>query len=80
MQNFLICSNPTCRFVLDLQGAGKLFRRSRTVLSECPECGAEWSSTCPFCIQPLHVAWRDQQPCCAHCLRRFVAERLTSAA
>jgi hypothetical protein len=80
MQHFLICGNPSCRFVLDFPGFRKPLRRSRAVLSECPECGSGWSANCPFCVQPLSVAWRDQLPHCAHCQRRFHAERLNSAA
>ena len=80
MHHFLICGNPRCRFVLDLPGSGKPLRRSRVVLSECPECGSGWSANCPFCIQPLSLAWRGQLPHCAHCHRRFHAERLNSAA
>jgi hypothetical protein len=80
MQHYLICSNPSCRFVLEFQGSGKAFRRSRVPLNECPECGSGWSVNCPFCIQPLSLAWHDQLPHCGHCHRRFLAERLNSAA
>jgi hypothetical protein len=80
MQHFLICANPRCRFVLDLHISGKPLRRSRVLLSECPECGSGWSANCPFCAQPLNLAWHDQLPHCAHCRRRFLAERLNSAA
>jgi hypothetical protein len=80
MQHFLICSNPGCRFVLDLQVSGKPLRRSRVPLSACPECGSGWSASCPFCVQPLNLAWSDHRPQCANCHRRFLAERLNSAA
>jgi DNA-directed RNA polymerase subunit RPC12/RpoP len=80
MPRYLICNNPRCRFVLDLQISGKALRRSRVPLSECPECGSGWSTSCPFCAQPLNLAWHDQRPHCAHCSRRFLAERLNSAA
>jgi hypothetical protein len=80
MPRYLICDNPRCRFVLDLQVSGKQLRLSRLPLSDCPECGSEWSASCPFCVQPLNLAWRDQRPHCARCDRRFLAERLNSAA
>ena len=34
----------------------------------CPECGKEWSSQCPFCLQALDVTWREALPLCSHCL------------
>jgi hypothetical protein len=80
MRHFLICSNPSCRFVLDFQMSRNPLRRSRVPLSECPECGSGWSANCPFCIQPLSLAWHDHLPHCGHCHRRFLAERLNSAA
>ena len=79
MPHFLICSNPSCRLVLDFRVPGEPLRRSRVPLNECPECGSEWSANCPFCIQPLSLAWHHDLPHCAHCRRRFLAARLTSA-
>lgn len=74
MQNFLICGNPSCRFVLDLRGAAKPLRRTRTVLNACPECGSAWLATCPFCVRPLNVTWSGHRSHCAHCHRRFHAQ------
>ena len=37
MEHFLICGNPFCRFVLDLQEVRKPLRRSQLLLKECPE-------------------------------------------
>jgi hypothetical protein len=73
MEHFLICGNPSCRFVLDLQELRKPLRGSQWLLKECPECGAQWSATCPFCSEPLSVMWRGHHALCAHCQRRFHA-------
>ena len=48
MDHFLICENPACRFVVDSNIPGETPKRHAFVLSQCPECGSEWSSTCPF--------------------------------
>ena len=80
MPHFLICSNPSCRLVLDFRVPGEPPRRSRVPLNECPECGSGWSANCPFCIQPLSIAWHHELPHCAQCRRRFLAARLDSAA
>ena len=71
MPNFLVCGNPACRFVLDLQEAKKPLRHSHPLLNECPECGSQWSVTCPNCTAPLSVMWRGHHAVCAHCHRQF---------
>jgi len=71
MEHFLICGNPFCRFVLDLQEVRKPLRRAQLLLKECPECGAQWSTTCPFCAEPLSVMWHGHHALCAHCHRQF---------
>jgi hypothetical protein len=73
MEHFLICGNPACRFVLDLQEVRKPLRRSEWLLKECPECGSQWSATCPFCTEPLSVIWRGHHALCARCHRQFHA-------
>jgi hypothetical protein len=74
MDHFLICENPKCRFVLDLHEGRNVVSRSDILLSECPECGRPWSNHCPFCIQPLGVAWRGELPHCSNCRRKLQAE------
>ncbi len=73
MERFLICGNPSCRLVLDLQEVRKPLRRSEWLLNDCPECGSQWSATCPFCMQPLSVMWRGHHALCARCQRQFHA-------
>jgi transcription elongation factor Elf1 len=73
MEHFLICSNATCRFVVDLQQARKPLRRSGSLLNQCPECGSEWLASCPSCTKPLSVSWQGHRAHCAQCHRRFHA-------
>jgi hypothetical protein len=76
MGSFLICENPSCHMVLDLRENGNVLPRSE-IINACPECGSSWSNTCPFCSQPLEVAWQDSLPHCLSCrqkLRARVAE------
>jgi predicted RNA-binding Zn-ribbon protein involved in translation (DUF1610 family) len=67
MTNFLICENPTCRFIVNLRDGAHVLERSNLVLDDCPECGHPWSSHCPFCGHPLEVIWRDKLPQCLKC-------------
>jgi len=73
MEHFLICANPSCRFVVDLKQARKPIRRSELSLSECPECGSEWLANCPSCAEPLSVTWHGHHAHCAQCHRKFRA-------
>ena len=68
MERFLICKNPLCRFVIDLRTKeNQIVQLSDLIISQCPDCGREWSSRCPFCLQPLDVTWRESSPVCSHC-------------
>src|SRR6267143_1319001 len=69
VEEFLICTNEKCRFLLSLREGNKLWRRSELILSSCPECNHRWSSRCPFCVQPLEVSWQNKVQCCTHCSR-----------
>ena len=71
MENFLICGNPSCRFVLDLQEVRKPVTRLGKLLAECPECASQWSATCPFCAETLSIIWHGHHAVCAHCHRQF---------
>ena len=75
MDPFLICANPRCRFVLDLQEGlnGRVLARNEMFLNECPECGGAWSANCPFCVQRLAIEWRNELPHCLHCSRKLQA-------
>jgi hypothetical protein len=67
MERFLICSNAKCRFVLDRRINGKSLDGAHLILKKCPDCGGDWSSTCPSCAQPLAmklVAGLRQSACC----------------
>ena len=71
MPNFLVCGNPSCRFVLDFQEVRKPLRPSHPLLKECPECGGPLSASCPFCAQTLSVIWRGHHAVCRHCQRQL---------
>jgi hypothetical protein len=74
MDLFSICKNPRCRFVLDRRVLVEL-REDPQSLSNCPVCGDDWSSSCPFCGQALTVNFVDGLPhsaCCGHKLRAEV--------
>jgi hypothetical protein len=74
VEEFLICKNRECRFLISLREGGKLLRREDLILSACPECSHEWSSRCPFCLQTLKVNWQNGVPCCSHCSRPLQPE------
>ena len=71
MEEFLICENANCRFLVSLREGTRLYLRSELPLSACPECGKSWSGRCPFCDQTLDVIRRNDVPCCTHCGREF---------
>src|SRR6267378_8712402 len=62
VEEFLICKNEKCRFLVSLREGNKLLRRSEIVLSACPECNHEWSGSCPFCLQTLAIVWQNKVP------------------
>src|SRR2546426_4624097 len=51
LEEFLICTNRNCLFLVSLREGNKLLRRSDLILSACPECNHKWSGRCPFCVQ-----------------------------
>jgi hypothetical protein len=67
LEEFLICKNRKCRFLVSLRADNKLLSRAELIFSACPECNHEWSGRCPFCIQPLDVTWQSEIPSCSHC-------------
>jgi hypothetical protein len=74
VEEFLICRNRECRFLISLRDGNKLVRRADLILSACPECDHEWSGRCPFCLQILMVTWQNKIPCCSHCRRSLQPE------
>lgn len=74
MESFLICTNPKCRKIISLLEGTQVLRSSKLVLDECPECGHQWSSYCPFCDKPLEVMLLENLPQCSHCGRTLKAE------
>jgi hypothetical protein len=74
LEEFLICTNGNCRFLLSLREGNKVWSREELILSSCPECDHEWSSRCPFCVQILDVTWQSEIPSCAHCRRPLKPE------
>jgi hypothetical protein len=43
MNDFLVCSNPDCRMVLDRRMNGESFDGVAKIVKKCPECGSAWS-------------------------------------
>src|ERR1700683_1482664 len=76
VEEFLICKNRNCRFLISLLEGNRLLRRSELILSACPEGDHEWSGCCPFCSQALTVIWKNKVPNCAHCTRPLQPEAL----
>jgi hypothetical protein len=74
LEYFLICTNPACRFIVDLREGAQVLERSKLVIDECPECGNPWSSYCPFCDRPLEVVQRGNLSFCSRCSRSLHAE------
>lgn len=71
MDSHLICNNPGCRFILDRR-INESLDGVRKVVKQCPECGGDWSSLCPFCERPLGVTFVNELPhsvCCGRKLR-----------
>ena len=69
MNQFLICENAKCRFLLDRRLNGRSMDGVRTIVKNCPDCGGGWSSTCPTCGQALAVKVTGGQAhpvCCEH--------------
>jgi transcription elongation factor Elf1 len=71
MDSFLICTNPSCRFVVNLREGAQVLHRSELIIEECPECGHPWSSHCPFCGLPLEAIRGDDFSRCSNCNREF---------
>jgi hypothetical protein len=67
MEYFLICTNPRCRFIVNLREGAQVLERSKLVIDECPECGHPWSSYCPFCGRPLEATRRGDFYHCLNC-------------
>jgi hypothetical protein len=73
LEYYLICTNPACRFIVNLREGGQELERSKLVIDECPECGNPWSSSCPFCDQSLEVVQRGSFSFCSRCGRSLQA-------
>jgi hypothetical protein len=73
MERFLICNNPSCRFVLDHRVNGKSVNGAQLILKKCPACGGAWSSTCPSCAQALSVKMVGELPHSVCCDRKPAA-------
>jgi hypothetical protein len=61
MTHFVICENATCHFVVDISNQERQATRRQSILSACPECGSNLSSTCPFSgrVSPRPMARRS---------------------
>ncbi len=80
MSPFLICENPKCHMVLDLRESGRELRSPEAAFAACSECGGQWSSTCPYCAEPLDVDREVGPPRCLKCRRKLGAEAASAAA
>jgi predicted amidophosphoribosyltransferase len=70
MNSFLICENAQCRFLLDRRLNGRSLDGVRKIVKNCPDCGADWSSTCPTCGQALAVRMTGGLPHAVCCEQR----------
>ena len=67
MPHFVSCENAACHFVVDISNQERQDTRRQSILSACPECGSNLSSTCPFSGRILLVRWPGGLPHCACC-------------
>jgi hypothetical protein len=74
MNHYLECSNPKCRFVLDLRIDGKANGHRRFILTKCPECGEKWSTKSPMSRTDLGAHWLAKLPPCSCCSRKVPAQ------
>ena len=73
MARFLICDNPKCRYLMDLRVNGRTLNGTQFIVKKCPECGGNWSKTCPSCGQPLAVKMHAGLPYPVCCERKPMA-------
>ena len=74
MECFLICTNPKCRFVVNLREGAQVLERSKLVIDECPECGHPWSSYCPLCGRRLEGTQQGEFYHCLNCRKNLRAD------
>jgi transcriptional regulator with PAS, ATPase and Fis domain len=67
MEDFLICTRPKCRELVDLHERHERGAVSGDLPRDCPECGHFLSRFCPFCRQSLDVHWQGDIPHCKYC-------------
>ena len=74
MHNYLVCSHPSCRLVVDLQECREPRDPEKIGLNACPECASAWAASCPFCAKEIAIIWHGHHAHCAHCHRRLHAK------
>ncbi len=79
MENVLVCENPRCHFVLDRRINGTSLDGVQKIVKKCPACGSGWSSSCPYCDQPLAVNFADGHLIAACCGRSLADARAAHA-
>lgn len=67
MEYFLICTNPQCRHLINVEFVAQELDYSKLLLKTCPECGHPWSANCPFCCRTLESDLREIPHRCSHC-------------
>jgi len=63
MNHYLVCSNPTCHFVLDVRLHGTRSANQSFLPAHCPHCNSAWSSKRPL---PFRALGGHRVPRC-HC-------------
>jgi hypothetical protein len=75
MKSVLVCQNPRCRTVTDLGKDYTIFDLSVIGIKQCPECGGDWGTSCPYCDTTLTVIARPgNTPTCSSCRRTIRPE------
>jgi hypothetical protein len=74
MNHYLVCDNPSCRFVLDIRVDGKRLASPRFILGKCPQCGGKWSANGPLPRHALGAQWMNKLPHCSCCSGKLSAK------
>jgi hypothetical protein len=75
MKSVLVCQNPGCRSVIDLGTDYTKSDLSTIGLKQCPECGGDWGTSCPFCdVRLAMIAPPNKTPACSSCHRTIRPE------
>jgi hypothetical protein len=62
MNNYLICGDPRCRFILDVPLHGSKANRRRLSPPSCFSCGGKWTSPHPLPMSAVRAHWSAKLP------------------